>query len=97
MFDKIIAALRNMFQDDMTTAEMSAALDKKARGTKGLSWRTSTVDLMKVLELDNSMSARRQLALELGYTKSFEGTAADNEWLHERVLAEVVKHGIKIP
>lgn len=95
MFEKILAALRSLFQADMTKTEIATALDQRA---KGLAWRTSIVDLMKVLGLDSSLESRRHLALELGYTKpSFTGTPDENQWLHERVLAEVAKHGIKIP
>ncbi len=101
MFDKIIAALKAMFHPDVATrdgerahSEIAAALDKKA---KGLAWRTSIVDLLKTLELDSSLEGRRVLAKELGYAIPFDGSAKDNMWLHDRVLSEVNRHGIKIP
>jgi hypothetical protein len=78
----------------MTDAERTEALDARAHG---LPWRTSMVDLLKVLELDFSEDARRTLASDLGYAIPFTGTAEDNRWLHHRVLDEIAKHGIKIP
>lgn len=94
MFEKILAAIRSLFQSSMTKDQVAAALDQRANG---LAWRTSIVDLMKVLQLDSSLAARGHLAMELGYPGPFTGTAEANEWLHAKVLAKVAEHGIVIP
>lgn len=92
MFDKIIAALRSLVNPDMSKEEVAAALDKHANG---LAWRTSTVDLLKVLKLDPSLEARQKMAHKLGHAE-FKGSDSDNTWLHTKVLEEVSNHGIKV-
>jgi len=69
----------------------------KAKGIK-LNWRESIVDLMKALDLDSSLSARKELAADLNYT----GTAADgsvekNIWLHKALMKTLAENGGKIP
>ena len=66
-------------------------------GAAQLNWRTSIVDLMKVLGLDSSLDARKQLAHELGYAGSTADSAAMNVWLHEEVMARVAANGGKVP
>jgi hypothetical protein len=94
MFEQILAAFRALWRADMTETERAAALDKRA---VGLEWRTSDVDLLKVLGMDSSLKARHALAKDLGYALEFTGSAADNRWLHHRILEQVARHGIKIP
>ena len=62
-----------------------------------LDWKHSIVDLLKVLNLDSSLAARRALATELHYTGDEHDTAAMNIWLHKQVIAELVKNGGKVP
>jgi Domain of unknown function (DUF3597) len=62
-----------------------------------LDWKHSIVDLLKVLNLDNSLAARRELATELHYSGDEHDTAAMNIWLHREVIAELVKNGGKVP
>ncbi|MGP8232401.1 MAG: DUF3597 domain-containing protein [Methylovirgula sp.] len=62
-----------------------------------LDWKHSIVDLLKVLNLDSSLTARRALASELHYTGDEHDTAAMNIWLHKQVIAELVKNGGKVP
>jgi 3-oxoacyl-ACP reductase-like protein len=62
-----------------------------------LNWRTSIVDLMKLLDLDPSLANRQELATELGYTGEKNGSAEMNTWLHRRVIAELEKNGGKVP
>ncbi|QAY95163.1 hypothetical protein CWB41_04980 [Methylovirgula ligni] len=62
-----------------------------------LDWKHSIVDLLKVLNLDSSLTARRALATELHYTGDEHDTAAMNIWLHKQVIAELVKNGGKVP
>ena len=60
-------------------------------------WRTSIVDLLKLLGLDSDLAARKQLAAELGYTGSTSDSASMNVWLHEAVIAKLAANGGKIP
>jgi 3-oxoacyl-ACP reductase-like protein len=62
-----------------------------------LNWRTSIVDLMKLLGLDSSLSNREELAKELGYTGELDGSAEMNIWLHKAVMRELAKNGGKVP
>ncbi len=69
---------------------------EKASG-QTLDWRHSIVDLMKLLGIDSSLPARRELARELGYTTSTDDTAAMNVWLHRQVMQKVAANGGKVP
>ena len=60
-------------------------------------WKESIVDLMKLLDLDSSLSARKQLAQELGYTGALDGSAAMNIWLHKEVMDKLAKSGGSVP
>ena len=62
-----------------------------------LNWRTSIVDLMKLLDLDPSLKNREELATELGYTGAKDGSAEMNIWLHKRVMEELAKSGGTVP
>jgi 3-oxoacyl-ACP reductase-like protein len=62
-----------------------------------LNWRTSIVDLMKLLDIDSSLDNRKELAKELGYTGTLEGSAEMNIWLHKAVMRELAKNGGKVP
>jgi Domain of unknown function (DUF3597) len=71
----------------------SAVAAKKEK----LQWRTSIVDLMKALDLDSSLSARKELAKELGYTGDTNDSATMNIWLHKQVMTKVAANGGKAP
>ena len=71
--------------------------DLAARNPQKLNWRTSIVDLMKLLGMESSLSERRELARELGYTGSTSDTATMNVWLHKAVLRKVAENGGKVP
>jgi hypothetical protein len=60
-------------------------------------WQTSIVDLMKLLELDSSLGARKQLAQELGYKDALDGSAEMNIWLHKQVMDKLAESGGKVP
>ena len=60
-------------------------------------WRQSIVDLMKLLDLDSSLGARKQLAQELGYTGALDGSAEMNVWLHKQVMEKLAASGGKVP
>ena len=80
------------------TVEVAAIVDKAAaaKGEK-LEWRTSIVDLMKALDLDSSLSARKQLAKELRYTGNTKDSAKMNVWLHKQIMAKLAANGGKLP
>lgn len=68
-----------------------------ARDGRDLNWRSSIVDLMKMLGMDASLQERKDLAMELGYTEALDGSAAMNIWLHKAVMRELAKNGGKVP
>jgi hypothetical protein len=73
-------------------------LEKAAAAKKEkLNWRTSIVDLMKVLDLDSSLGARKELAKELGYTGDTNDSAKMNIWLHKQVMVKLAANGGKVP
>jgi len=76
-----------------------AAIVDKAAAAKGekLEWRTSIVDLMKALDIDSSLGARKELAKELGYTGDSNDSASMNIWLHKQVMAKLAANGGKLP
>ena len=67
------------------------------KGNPDLNWRSSIVDLMKLLDLDSSLANRKELATELGYTGAKDGSAEMNIWLHHRVMDELEKSGGRVP
>ena len=73
-----------------------AILTAEAAG-KDLNWRTSIVDLMKLLGIDSSLANRKELATELGYTGELDGSAEMNIWLHKAVMRELAANGGKVP
>jgi len=60
-------------------------------------WKHSIVDLMKLLKLDSSLSARKQLAQELGYKGDLSGSAEMNVWLHQQVMQKLADSGGVVP
>jgi hypothetical protein len=80
------------------TIDVAAIVDKAA-ATKGekLAWRTSIVDLMRALDLDSSLSARKELAMELEHIGNTNDSAAMNVWLHKRIMGALAANGGKVP
>ena len=76
--------------------DVDAILTAEAAG-KDLNWRTSIVDLMKLLDIDSSLANRKELATELGYTGELDGSAEMNIWLHKAVMRELAANGGKVP
>ncbi len=68
-----------------------------AHHAEKLDWRKSIVDLMKLLGLDSSLAARKELAGELHYTGDTEDSAAMNIWLHKQVMVKLAENGGKVP
>lgn len=80
------------------TVDVAAIMDKLARQSKEkLDWRRSIVDMMKLLNLDSSMSARKHLAEELHYSGNMNDSAAMNVWLHKQVMVKLAENGGKVP
>jgi len=79
--------------------DVEAVLTEKqrAKGGPDLNWRSSIVDLMKLLDLDSSLANRSALATELGYTGAKDGSAEMNIWLHRRVMEELARNGGRVP
>ena len=67
------------------------------KGNPDLNWRTSIVDLMKLLDLDSSLSARKELADELGVHAAEDGTAEQNIALHRAVMDKLAENGGVVP
>jgi hypothetical protein len=68
-----------------------------AKNKEKLDWRKSIVDLMKLLNLDSSLSSRKELAKELGYTGDTNDSAKMNVWLHKQVMDKLAANGGKVP
>ena len=81
------------------TVDVSAVVDAAVAAHKGekLEWRTSIVDLMKALDVDSSLAARKDLAKELGYTGDMNDSASMNVWLHKQVMSKLAANGGKLP
>ena len=78
--------------------DVEAVLTKLASQNKEkLDWRSSIVDLMKLLDLDSSLSARKELAKELNYTGDTNNSAGMNVWLHKQVMIKLAENGGKVP
>ena len=82
----------------MPVVDVAATLNKLAATTKEkLDWQHSIVDLMKLVGMDSSFGARRQLAKELNFTGDMNDSASMNVWLHKEVLRKLAENGGKVP
>ena len=81
-----------------TTVDVDQVLTDIAaqKGNPDLNWKTSIVDLMKLLGLDSSLQNRNDLATELGYTGRKDGSAEMNMWLHREVMRQLAANGGKV-
>ena len=78
--------------------DVTAALDDMAASAgQTLDWRHSIVDLMKLVGLESSLSERKDLADELGYTGDKGDSATMNLWLHKQVIKKLSENGGKVP
>lgn len=77
--------------------DVEAVLTAMASGGNGGNWRTSIVDLLKLLGLDSSLDARKGLADELGVHAGADGSAEENIALHKAVMAKLAANGGKVP
>jgi hypothetical protein len=83
----------------IAVVDVEAQLEKRAAAnSQKLNWRTSIVDLLKLLDLDSSLAARKELAVELGCPDELMGDSAKmNMWLHKNVLGHIAANGGKVP
>jgi hypothetical protein len=82
----------------LSAVDLVALMESKAAAAgQKLNWRTSIVDLMKLLNLDSSLAARKELATELGYTGDMNDSASMNIWLHKQVMKKVAENGGQVP
>ncbi len=79
----------------ISEVDVEARLDAMP-GADKLNWRTSIVDLMKLIGIDASYANRKELAEELGNT-SYSGSAEDNIKLHRQTMQEIAKNGGRVP
>jgi 3-oxoacyl-ACP reductase-like protein len=78
--------------------DIAAILDGlAAKNPEKLDWKKSIVDLMKLVGMDSSFKARKQLAQELNYTGDPNDSASMNIWLHKQVLIKIAENGGKVP
>ena len=78
--------------------DVAAVLNDMAKkNPEKLDWRKSIVDLMKLVDMDSSLGARKQLATELHYTGDMNDSASMNVWLHKQVLVKLAENGGKVP
>lgn len=83
----------------MNEVDVVGLLEQKASlSQQKLNWRTSIVDLLKLLDIDSSLTARKELANELGAPDNLkDGSAGMNVWLHKQVLTKVAANGGNVP
>jgi hypothetical protein len=82
----------------MPVVDVVAILNKLAATTREkLDWQHSIVDLMKLVGMDSSFGARKQLAKELNFTGDTNDSATMNVWLHKQVLRKLAENGGKVP
>lgn len=78
--------------------DVAPILDKAVKDSgQQLNWKTSIVDLLKALKIDSSLTARKELAQELGYTGDTNDSATMNVWLHKAVIKKLSENGGKVP
>jgi hypothetical protein len=68
-----------------------------AKSSEKLDWRRSIVDLMKLLNLDSNLAARKELAEELNFSGDMNDSASMNIWLHKQVMTKLAENGGKVP
>ena len=83
----------------MAVVDVVAQLEQRAAvNAEKLNWRTSIVDLLKLLDIDSSLAARKALATELDCPSALMGDSAQmNMWLHKAVLARIAANGGNVP
>ena len=80
----------------MEQVDVEQLLNSKPQASS-LNWKTSIVDLLKLLDLDSSLQSRKELAAELHYTGDTSDSASMNIWLHRQVMNKLAANGGKVP
>lgn len=99
IFDKILGKIKSLVPGANTISDvnLTAELDKMASG-RGLEWRTSVVDFLKLIGANSSRGNRDALAKELGVDASFKsGSAEKNEALRKALFKKIAGNGGQIP
>lgn len=99
------ASVANSPAVDTAPATTQAPVDVEAvlnqissdQGNPDLNWKSSIVDLMKLLGIDSSLSNREALATELGYSGEKDGSAEMNLWLHRATMQQLADNGGRVP
>ena len=82
----------------MAEVDVELMLDSMvSKSAEKLNWKTSIVDLMKLLGLDSSLASRKELAQELNFSGDMNDSATMNQWLHRQVMNKVAANGGKVP
>ncbi len=81
--------------DQVDVEEILTSMQKSSG--QQLNWRSSIVDLLKLLDLDSSLQARKELAAELNYSGDTSDSASMNIWLHKQVMNKLAANGGKVP
>lgn len=100
IFGKIAHAIfgSHMSPEPMSRHEVEAMIAKKAvTNDEQTRWRTSVVDLLKLLGVPSDLDSRKELADELGYKGRLDGSEAMNTWLHAAVMKKLCETGGTVP
>ncbi len=98
IFGSASAAGSGAAPTSMSNVDVEKVLsDMASKNKEKLDWRKSIVDLMKLLGLDSSFTARKELATELKYTGDMNDSASMNVWLHKQVMKKFAENGGKVP
>lgn len=94
-----VAAAEAQAAEAVSVVDVVAQLEERAAANpQKLNWRVSIVDLLKLLDIDSSLTARKELAAELNCPAELMGDSAKmNIWLHKTVLAKIAENGGNIP
>jgi hypothetical protein len=84
-------------QQEQVDVEQVLSRIAQEKGNPDLNYKTSIVDLMKLLGIDSSLDSRKELARELGYTGATDGSAEMNIWLHKATMKQLAANGGRVP
>ena len=93
----VLSQPQSQAQAQPVDVEQVLAQIAREKGNPDLNYRSSIVDLMKLLGMDSSLENRKELATELGYQGAKDGSAEMNIWLHRRVMEELERNGGRVP
>jgi hypothetical protein len=98
ILDKILGKIKSLVPGANTVSDVNLTAELDKLSGKGLEWRTSVVDFLKLIGADSSRESRDALAKELGLDASFKsGSAEKNEALRKALFKKIAANGGKIP